>query len=109
MSLKRLGVSHLSLMEESGKVGNMGQRQSAEFWEKVAKSLTDFDESMARLLNDDTLVDRYGDKWVGVWHGKVQAAEDDLDTLLTVLDQKDVPRSETAIRFLETEPETLIL
>ena len=87
----------------------MGPRQSADPWEKVAKSLADFDESMGRLLNDETLLDRYADKWVGVWQGKVQAAEDDLDTLLNVLEQKDVPRSETAIRFMETEPETLIL
>ena len=87
----------------------MGHRQSADFCEKVVQSLTAFDESMACLLNDDTLVDRYGDQWVGVWHGEVQAAEDDLDTLLNVLDQKDVPRSETAIRFVETEPTSLIL
>ena len=87
----------------------MGQRRSTDIWEKVAKSLTDFDQSMGFLLNDDTLLDRYADKWVGVWHGEVQAAEDDLDNLLKVLDKKDVPRSETAIRFMETEPETLIL
>ena len=87
----------------------MGQRQSADFWERVVQSLTAFDESMACLLNDDSLVDRYGDQWVGVWHGEVQAAEDDLDTLLKVLDQKDAPRSETAIRFVETEPTSLIL
>ena len=86
----------------------MGQRQGAD-WEKVVKSLTDFDESMGRLLNDDTLLDRYPDKWVGVWHGEVQAAEGDLDSLLNVLEKKDVPRSETAIRFMETEPATLIL
>ena len=86
----------------------MGQRQGAD-WEKVAKSLNDFDESMRRLLNDDTLMDRYPDKWVGVWHGEVQAAEDDLASLLNVLEKKDVPRSETAIRFMETEPATLIL
>ena len=87
----------------------MGQRQSADFWERVVQSLTAFDESMACLLNDDSLVDRYGDQWVGVWHGEVQAAENDLNTLLNVLDQKDVPRSETAIRFVETEPTSLIL
>ena len=58
---------------------------------------------------DDTLLDRYPDKWVGVWRGEVQAAEDDLDSLLNVLEKKDVPRSETAIRFMETEPATLIL
>ena len=71
---------------ERGEVESMGQRQGAD-WEKVVKSLTDFDESMGRLLNDDTLLDRYPDKWVGVWHGEVQAAEDDLDSLLNVLEK----------------------
>ena len=28
---------------ERGDVGSMGQRQSADVWEKVANSLTDFD------------------------------------------------------------------
>lgn len=87
----------------------MEQKQSADCWTKVARSLIDFDRSMGVLLNDHTLVDRYPDKWVGVWQGEVQAAEDDLDTLLKVLDKKDVPRSETATRFIEAEPVTLIL
>lgn len=87
----------------------MEQRQRADCWAKVAKSLVDFDQSMGLLLNDHTLVDRYADKWVGVWQGEVEAAEDDLDTLLKVLDKKGVPRSEMLIRFIEAEPVTLIL
>ena len=84
-------------------------KQSADVWEKVAKSLADFDQSMGFLLNDDTLLDRYPNKWVGVWHGQLQATEDDLHSLLNALDKKNVPRSETAIRLVETEPPTLIL
>ena len=94
---------------ELGEVESMKQRQSADCWARVARSLIDFDQSMGVLLNDQTLVDRYPDKWVGVWQGEVRAAEDDLDILLKVLDKNDVPRSETAIRFIEAEPETLIL
>ena len=112
MTCRSLGLTSVMSGDELqylSEVGNMGQKQSADCWQIVAKSLTDFDESMGRLLNDTTLLDRYGDKWVGVWHGEVQAAEDDLDTLLNALDQKDVPRAETAIHFMETEPPTLIL
>ena len=87
----------------------MGQSQTADAWAKVARSLADFDQSMGLLLNDDTLLDMYPDKWVAVWHGEVKAAEDDLHSLLNVLDKKDVPRAETAIRLVETEPPTLIL
>ncbi|MXY54836.1 MAG: hypothetical protein F4029_16995 [Gammaproteobacteria bacterium] len=87
----------------------MEQVQRADCWAKAARNLDDFDQSMGVLLNDHTLVDRYPDKWVGVWQGEVRAAEDDLDILLKVLDKNDVPRSETAIRFIEAEPRTLIL
>lgn len=87
----------------------MEQKQNTHWWAKVAKSLIDFDQSMGFLLNDRTLMDRYPDKWVSVWQGEVQAAEDDLDALLKVLDKKNVPRSEAAIRFIEAEPQTLIL
>ena len=58
---------------------------------------------MELLSNDGTLMARYPNKWVGVCHGEVQAAVDDLDSLLNVLDQEDVPRSETAIGVAETE------
>ena len=87
----------------------MEQRQRTDCWAKVARSLNDFDQSMGFLLNDHALVDRYPDKWVGVWQCEVRAAEDDLDILLKVLDKNDVPRSETAIRFIEPDPVTLIL
>ena len=40
---------------------------------------------------------------------RVRPAEDDLDRLLNVLDKNDVPRSETRISLVETEPPTLIL
>ena len=43
---------------ERGDVESMGQRQSADVWERVAKSLADFDQSMGLLLNDRTLTDR---------------------------------------------------
>ena len=43
---------------------------------------------MELLSNDGTLMARYPNKWVGVCHGEVQAAVDDLDSLLNVLDRR---------------------
>ena len=54
----------------------------------VARSLLDFTRSSDLLSNDQELVGKYEQKWVGVYHGEVKAAEDDLDTLLKVLDNQ---------------------
>ena len=75
----------------------------------VAESLRRFARSSELISNDRQLVDKYAQKWVGACAGEVQAAADDLDTLLQVLDGKGVPRAETAIRFIEREQGTLIL
>ena len=77
--------------------------------EDVAKSLLDFTQSSERLSNDWHLVKKYAQKWVGVCSGEVKAAEDDLDSLLRVLDGQGVRRSDTVVRFIETEQRTLIL
>ncbi len=75
----------------------------------VARSLLDFTRSSDLLSNDQELVGKYEQKWVGVYHGEVKAAEDDLDTLLKVLDNQNVSRSDTIVRFIEKEQRTLIL
>ena len=77
--------------------------------EDVARSLVDFAQSSDLLSNDRQLVDKYAQKWVGVCAGEVKAAEDDLDSLLRVLDSRGVSRSETVVRFIEREQRTLIL
>ena len=77
--------------------------------EDVAKSLLDFAKSSDLLSKDRRLVDRYAQKWVGVCSGEVKAAEDDLDSLLKVLDGQGVSRSDTVVRFIEREQRTLIL
>ena len=54
-------------------------------------------------------LDKYAQKWVGVCSREVKAAEDDLDSLLRVLDSRGVSRSDTVVRFIEREQRTLIL
>ena len=77
--------------------------------EDVAKSLLNFAQSSDLLSNDRHLLKRYAQKWVGVCSGEVKAAEDDLDSLLRMLDGQGVRRSDTVVRFIETEQRTLIL
>lgn len=75
----------------------------------VAKSLIDFSRSSELLSNDQKLVEKYAQKWVGVCSGKVQAVQDDLHSLLKELDSRGVSRSDTVVRFIEREQRTLIL
>ena len=75
----------------------------------VANGLLDFARSSELLSNDSQLVGKYAQKWVGVSNGEVRATGDDIDSLLKKLDTLGVPRAETAVRFIEREPRTLIL
>ena len=77
--------------------------------ENVARDLREFTESAAILSADRKLVEKYSQKWVGVFGGEVRAAADDLSSLLHELDELGVPRSSTVVRFMEEEPRTLIL
>lgn len=77
--------------------------------EEVVKSSIAFAHSSDLLSNDRQLVEQYAQKWVGVCSGEVKAAEDDLDSLLRVLDSRGVSRSDTVVRFIEREQRTLIL
>ena len=77
--------------------------------ESVAESLLLFTRSSELLSNDAHLVERYAQKWIGVYAGEVKAAEDDLESLLRALDRHRIDRSETVVRFIEKEQRTLIL
>lgn len=77
--------------------------------EDVARSLRDFARSTDLLSNNPALVQRYAGKWVAVTAGQVKAAEDELDSLLAMLDHQGLSRSDTLVHFVETEPRTLIL
>ena len=77
--------------------------------ESVAASLLGFTRSSELLSDDEHLVEMYAQKWIGVCGGEVKAAEDDLESLLRVLDSQCIDRSETVVRFIEKEQRTLIL
>lgn len=76
---------------------------------EIARRLRDFTRDCEVLSRDSSLIERYAHQWIGVYGGEVQAAADDLDTLLEELDRIGVPRTDAAIRFMETDQPTLIL
>lgn len=55
------------------------------------------------------LVDRYEDKWVGVFHGRVVVAEDTLESVTSALMAKGIPLGDAMIRRIDREEKTLIL
>ena len=77
--------------------------------ESAAGELRDFARSSGVLSSDRDLAQKYAQKWIAVYGGEVRAVADELDTLLEELDELDVPRSSTAVRYMEKEPRTLIL
>jgi len=77
--------------------------------ENAASDLRDFARSSELLSSDVDLAERYPQKWIAVYAGEVRAVADELDALLEELDDLEVPRSSTVVRYMEKEPRTLIL
>jgi len=73
----------------------------------VEAELEDFGRSVQLLSSN--LVDEYGEQWVAIHKGSVQANSRTLDGLLCAIDEKRLPRARTIIRFIETKPRRLML
>ena len=78
--------------------------------EDVDRSLREFTEA-ANVLSSDhpRLIDEHPSQWVGVYHGKVTASAQSLDSLLERLQESGIPAKETIVRFIEKNARTLIL
>ena len=65
----------------------------------------------ARLLSDDhgRMIDTYPDKWVALHSGAVRVSGDTIESVLDDVDAMDLPRSQVIVRFISTEPRTMIL
>ena len=89
------------------------ERDSTEWFgesaQAIAESLVDFAKSTEFLSEESGLVQKYDQKWIGVFAGEVRAAEDNLDALFSSLDSQGIPRSNTAVRFVEREQRALFL
>ena len=59
--------------------------------------------------NRPRLIDKYENKWIGVYKGKVEAVADSLEDLTRQIDAKDIPSTETIVRHIDREERTFIL
>jgi hypothetical protein len=77
---------------------------------EVAKELHALSEA-AKVLSSDRprLIDQYPLQWVGVYEGRVAAHATTIESLLTQLEQRDIPSNKAIIRFIDKEERILIL
>jgi hypothetical protein len=76
---------------------------------EIQESLRSFSESAAVFSSDhEPLIERYENKWVGVYEGKVAAAADSLDEVTHRLMDQGVPLGDTMIRRIDREEKTFI-
>lgn len=57
----------------------------------------------------DELRERYPDKYVAVKNGKIVDSDEDLDALLSRLEEKGIDPSRTPVEFISRKPEPLIV
>jgi hypothetical protein len=76
----------------------------------ISRSLRSFSKSAAVFsAGSPRLIDKYEDKWVGVYEGKVVASADTLDEVTREISRKGIPLNETMIRRIDRKEKTLIL
>ena len=69
----------------------------------VDEELQDFRRSARRLSsNRHRLIERYSKQWVAVYDGKVKVRAKSFSSLLSLVDQKNLPRERVIIRYLQT-------
>ena len=68
---------------------------------QTVKDMSDFAEATRLLMSQETAAGHPG-KWVAVYHGRIFAS-DDLDKLLSILDDEGIPRGSSAIGLIEQE------
>ena len=55
------------------------------------------------------LIERYPGQWIAMHSGEVRAHGDSLEYVLREIDEKGLSRDETVVRFMQKDPQTLIL
>ena len=85
-------------------------RQAGKQAAAIGRSLETFSKSAAVFSADHPrLIERYEDKWVGVYQGKVAGSADTFDELARQIARQGIPLAETMIRRIDRKEKTLIL
>jgi predicted metallo-beta-lactamase superfamily hydrolase len=77
---------------------------------RIGEDLSQFRES-AQLFSSDMqgMIEDYALQWIGVYRGKVAASGKTLESLMSQLQENNIPTQDTLIRFVDKEERVLIL
>ena len=78
--------------------------------DEIGRDLTKFRKA-ARALSSrqPRLIDRYEKQWVGVYGGHVRVHGETLESVLSQIDAKGLPREHVIVRFIDKNQKTMIL
>jgi len=76
----------------------------------LARDLQAFQKSANEFSgNGNDLIRKHRKKWIAVYEGKIEAEAPTLNTLLTQIDAKGIPRGSTMVRYIDRNNRVLIL
>ena len=76
---------------------------------RVAAELTSFQETAKGLsANQPRMIEEYPELWVGLYSGSVRAHGPTLESVLEKIDSEGIPREQVIVKFIHTEPRTMI-
>ncbi len=77
---------------------------------KIKEDFRRFSNSMKRLHDERTeLTAQYPDQWIAIYDGEIQAVAVSFQALLQVMDEREIPRGESVVELMSTNPTVLIL
>ena len=77
---------------------------------EVDKELQSFRKTAMRLSSRyPRMIELYPQQWIALHSGKVRAQGDSLESVLDKIDSMGLSREQTIIRFIESEPRTMLL
>lgn len=91
--------------ERSALVTHIDRQRVAE----IERGFRDFSASARRLATTRSKSEAYKDQWVAVYKGRIEAVAKSLPELNCQIQEKQIPASETLVRFLGRQEMTLIL
>jgi len=100
-------------MNEDARVDEMKDnlfRQLGRSPAEIDSALQEFSQS-ARILSssEPEITDRYKDRWICVYRGKIEAVGNSLEELTRRVESKHIPLGEVAIRHLGNDEKVLIV
>ncbi len=77
--------------------------------QQIINELESFRESVRCLSsNEPRFIEEYPEQWVAICSGSVRAHGPTFQSVLEKLDSEGFPREQSIIRYINTEPKTMI-